>query len=130
MKRNIRLFLIVGLSAAMFLGCGKSDEEETEEQVPTEQIAIEGTEVEDYSALSYSGLEVLAYEGDSQAQIMLGRKLEYGDEETAQNFTEALSWYQMASDSGDYEGTCALGYFYLTGTGVDQNLDKAEELFH
>ncbi|MBP5597545.1 MAG: sel1 repeat family protein [Pseudobutyrivibrio sp.] len=130
MKRNIRLFLIFGLSAAMFLGCGKSDEEETVEQVPTEQIAIEGTEVEDYSALSYSGLEVLAYEGDSQAQIMLGRKLEYGDEETAQNFTEALSWYQMASDSGDYEGTCALGYFYLTGTGVDQNLDKAEELFN
>ncbi len=130
MKVYIRFLTLFFLPMGILLGCGKADVEETAEQVPTEQIAIEGTEVEDYSALSYSGLEVLAYEGDSQAQIMLGRKLEYGDEETAQNFTEALSWYQMASDSGDFDGTCALGYFYLTGTGVEQNLDKAEELFN
>lgn len=129
MKRNIRLLFIAGLSAFTLMACGKDNEEEIVEQVPTEQIAIDGAEVEDYSALSYSGLEVLAYEGDSQAQIMLGRILEYGTEETSQNFSEAISWYQMASDSGDLEGTCALGYFYLTGTGVDQDLDKAEELF-
>jgi TPR repeat protein len=130
MKRNIRLLLIASLSAVALMGCGKDKEEVVEEQVPTEQIAIDGAEVDDYSALSFSGLEVLAYEGDSQAQIMLGRILEYGTSDTSQNFTDAISWYQMASDSGDFEGTCALGYFYLTGTGVDQDLDKAEELFN
>jgi TPR repeat protein len=55
--------------------------------------------------------------------------LEYGTEDVKQDFTEAISWYQMASDSGNVDGTCALGYFYLTGTGVDQDLDKAMELF-
>ncbi len=130
MKRDFRLLFIVGLSAALLTGCKDKDEEVIEAPENAEQIAIEGTEVEDYSALSYSGLEVLAYEGDSKAMIMLGNMLEYGTEDVSQNFTDAISWYQMASDSGDPEGTCALGYFYLNGIGVDQDLDKAEALFN
>lgn len=130
MKRNIRLLLITAFSLCVVTGCGKEKEEEVVEPVNTEQIAVDGAEVEDYSVLNYSSLEVLAYEGDSKAQIMLGRTLEYGTEDTKQDFNSAISWYQMASDSGDAEGTCALGYFYLTGTGVDQDLDKAEELFN
>ncbi len=130
MKRNIRLLLITAFSLCVVTGCGKEKEEEVIEPVDTEQIAVDGAEVEDYSVLNYSSLEVLAYEGDSKAQIMLGRTLEYGTEDTKQDFNAAISWYQMASDSGDAEGTCALGYFYLTGTGVDKDLDKAEELFN
>ncbi|SHI62726.1 tetratricopeptide repeat protein [Pseudobutyrivibrio xylanivorans] len=130
MKRNFHLFLLAMISATVLIGCSKDTENETEETVDTtEQVAFDDVEVEDYTVLSYSELEVLAYQGDTEAQIMLGRMLEYGTEDVKQNFTEAISWYQMASDSGSVDGTDALGYFYLTGAGVDQNLDKAEELF-
>ncbi|QFJ55893.1 tetratricopeptide repeat protein [Pseudobutyrivibrio xylanivorans] len=131
MKRNFRLILLIAASAVVFMGCSKEMEEKTEEeQATTEQVAFDDVKVEDYTILSYSELEVLAYEGDTEAQVMLGRSLEYGTEDIKQNFYEALSWYQMASDSGNVEGTCALGYFYLTGAGVDVDLDKAAELFN
>ncbi|SDH28589.1 hypothetical protein/SEL1 protein [Pseudobutyrivibrio sp. 49] len=130
MRRLSRLFLISGFCFLAFTACGKDDAEQTEEAVDTtEQVAFDDVEVEDYTVLSYSELEVLAYQGDTEAQVMLGRMLEYGTEDVKQNFAEAISWYQMASDSGSVEGTDALGYFYLTGAGVEQNLDKAEELF-
>ena len=130
MRRNIRLFMILALSSLMLVSCGEKEEEEViETGDTTEQVAFDDVEVEDYTVLKYNELEVLAYEDDTDAQVMLGRMLEYGTEDVKQDFTEAISWYQMASDSGNVDGTCALGYFYLTGTGVDQDLDKALELF-
>ncbi len=130
MKRNIRLFLLSLMSVSLLIGCAKKDAElEEKDNDTTEQVAFDDVEVEDYTVLSYSELEVLAYESDTEAQVMLGRMLEYGTEEVKQNFYEAISWYQMASDSGNADGTCSLGYFYLNGAGVDQNLDKAESLF-
>ena len=130
MKRNIRLILFAGITALSLMGCSNKEDEKTEEeQATTEQVAFDDVEVEDYTVLSYSELEVLAYEGDTEAQVMLGRSLEYGTEDIKQNFNEALTWYQMASDSGSAEGTCALGYFYLNGAGVEKDLDKAQELF-
>lgn len=130
MKRLFRLLALSSVFTMVLCSCGKKDEEVLpESDDTTEQVAIDGVEVEDYNVLSYSELEVLAYEGDTDAQVMLGYMLEYGTEDVKQDFTEAISWYQMASDSGNCDGTCALGYFYLTGTGVDQDLDKAQELF-
>ena len=130
MKRTFRLILLLTLSSLALTACGKKDKEEAEDLVDTtEQVAFDDVEVEDYTVLKYNELEVLAYEDDTEAQVMLGRMLEYGTEDVKQDFTEAISWYQMASDSGNVDGTCALGYFYLTGTGVDQDLDKAMELF-
>ena len=130
MKRKFRLYFMLGLCSLSLIACGKKEEEEVEDTVDTtEQVAFDDVEVEDYTVLSYSELEVLAYEDDTDAQVMLGRMLEYGTEDVKQDFAEAISWYQMASDSGNVDGTCALGYFYLTGTGVEQDLEKAEELF-
>ncbi|SFI18000.1 hypothetical protein SAMN04487830_1282 [Pseudobutyrivibrio sp. OR37] len=130
MKRNIQLFLILCTCALAMSACGKKDEEVAEDVVDTtEQVALEDVEVEDYTVLKYNELEVLAYEGDTDAMVMLGRMLEYGADDVKQSFPEAISWYQMASDSGNIDGTCALGYFYLTGSGVDKNLEKATELF-
>ena len=130
MKRFNRLFFMLCLCMLSFTACGKDTEEETVDEIDTtEQVAFDDVEVEDYTVLSYSELEVLAYQGDTEAQVMLGRMLEYGTEDVKQNFAEAISWYQMASDSGSVDGTDALGYFYLTGAGVEQDLDKAETLF-
>lgn len=130
MKRNIRLFLVLCMCSLAFTSCGKQEEEVAEDTVDTtEQVALDDVEVEDYTVLKYNELEVLAYEGDTDAMVMLGRMLEYGADDVKQSFTEAISWYQMASDSGNIDGTCALGYFYLTGTGVEKDLEKASELF-
>ncbi len=129
MKRFFRLFFISSLSMVFLFGCAKKEEEVVDDGDTTEQVAFDDVKVEDYTVLSYSELEVLAYEEDTEAQVMLGRMLEYGTDDVKQDFTEAISWYQMASDLGNIDGTCALGYFYLTGTGVDQDLTKAEELF-
>ena len=130
MRRNFRLFILLTAISISFIACGKEEEEEiVETGDTTEQVAFDDVEVEDYTVLKYNELEVLAYEDDTDAQVMLGRMLEYGTDDVKQDFTEAISWYQMASDSGNADGTCALGYFYLTGTGVDQDLDKAIELF-
>jgi len=130
MKRIFSIFFVGSLCALMLFACGKEVSDEiTEVDDTTEQVAFDDVQVEDYTVLSFSELEVLAYEGDTDAQVMLGRMLEYGTEDVGQDFAEAISWYQMASDSGNIDGTCALGYFYLTGTGVTQDLDKALELF-
>ena len=130
MKRNIQLFLILCMCSLTFTACNSKKEEEAADAIDTtEQVALEDVEVEDYTVLKYNELEVLAYEGDTDAMVMLGRMLEYGADDVKQSFTEAISWYQMASDSGNVDGTCALGYFYLTGTGVDKDLVKALELF-
>ncbi|WP_458460002.1 tetratricopeptide repeat protein [Pseudobutyrivibrio sp.] len=130
MKRNIRLFFILGMCSLALASCAKKEVKEAEDTVDTtEQVALDDVEVEDYTVLKYNELEVLAYEGDTDAMVMLGRMLEYGADDVKQSFTEAISWYQMASDSGNIDGTCALGYFYLTGTGVDKDLEKATELF-
>ncbi|WP_028242619.1 tetratricopeptide repeat protein [Pseudobutyrivibrio ruminis] len=128
MKRNIQLFLILCMCSLALSAC-KNKEEKVDDNDTTEQVALDDVEVEDYTVLNYNELEVLAYEGDTDAMVMLGRMLEYGADDVKQSFTEAISWYQMASDSGNIDGTCALGYFYLTGTGVDKDLDKALELF-
>lgn len=130
MKRIFRLTILGCLCTGLLVACGKKEENEvvTPDET-TEQVAFDDVKVEDYTVLSYSQLEVLAYEDDTDAQVMLGRMLEYGTEDVKQDFTGAISWYQMASDSGNIDGTCALGYFYLTGTGVEQDLSKAEKLF-
>ena len=130
MKYHIRLLLLLAACSFAVTACGKKDDEEVvDAENTTEQVAFDDVEVEDYTVLKYNELEVLAYEDDTDAQVMLGRMLEYGTEEVKQDFTEAISWYQMAADSGNADGTCALGYFYLTGTGVEQDLEKAMELF-
>ncbi|MBO6129701.1 MAG: sel1 repeat family protein [Pseudobutyrivibrio sp.] len=130
MKSHIRIFLLLAVTCIPLVACGKQEEKEIiDTGDTTEQVAFDDVEVEDYTVLKYNELEVLAYEGDTDAQVMLGRMLEYGTDDVKQDFTEAISWYQMASDSGNVDGTCALGYFYLTGTGVDQDYEKAMELF-
>ena len=130
MKRKLNVFFLAALMASLSMSCFKVVAQAEEDVVDTtEQVAFDDVEVEDYTVLSYSELEVLAYEGDTEAQVMLGRMLEYGTEDVRQNFAEAISWYQMASDSGNPEGTNALGYFYLTGTGIDKDLNRAKELF-
>ncbi|MCR5416966.1 MAG: sel1 repeat family protein [Pseudobutyrivibrio sp.] len=129
MKRNIQFFLMTLMATTVLVGCSTPDTSADKETPDTtEQVVVD--EVKDYSVLSYNELEVLANEGDVEAQYMLGRLLEYGSDDVKQDFEEALEWYQEAADAGSADATNAIAYFYLTGTYYDQDLDKAAELFN
>ena len=128
MKRSLYIFLITLIAASVFSGCRNSDDSTDDETADTtEQVAED--DISDYSVLSYNELEVLAYEGDAEAQYRLAQMLEYGTDDVKQDFQEAFNWYQEASDNGYIDATNALGYFYLTGTYVDKDLEQAQALF-
>ncbi len=128
-KRNIQIFLTILMAAALFTGCSDSDSSTVDETPDTTEQVVDD-EVQDYSVLSYKELEVLAYEGDVEAEYMLAQMLEYGNGDVEQDFEEAYNWYKEASDAGNADATCALGYFYLNGIYVEQDLDQATELFN
>jgi len=124
MKRSSLLFIFALCFCLVLSGCKKEVEQVPEE---IEQVII--NQVDDYSVLSVSELEVLGYENDVEAQYQLGLIFEYGSDEQQQNFSEAFKWYAMAADNGSADAVCALGYFYMNGTGVGQDISLAEEKF-
>ncbi|MCR4693698.1 MAG: sel1 repeat family protein [Pseudobutyrivibrio sp.] len=126
---NFAFSLSIILAASLLTACGDSDKSTHVETTPENTQEIVTDTIKDYNQLTYDELEVLAYEGDLQAQVALATMLEYGNDDVKQDFQEAFDWYQMASDVGNVDATCALGYFYLTGTYVDKDLDKANECF-
>jgi hypothetical protein len=45
------------------------------------------------------------------------------------NLEEAMHWYTLAAEQGDPEALNEMGFIYFTGSGVEQDYDKAFELF-
>lgn len=129
MKRSFRLSIFAVSFMILLAACSSEQESDTSE-IPeiTEQVAEDV--VADYDVLSYKELEVLAYEGDADAQYQVAQMLEYGTDDVSQNFTEAIEWYKAAAEQSMPEAMCALGYFYLTGTGVDVDLQTAYMYFY
>ena len=41
------------------------------------------------------------------------------------DYQEAVKWYRMAAEAGDAEAQAQLGYFYLTGIGVNTDVTEA-----
>lgn len=128
MKRLFLLSTLTIMTLTALTGCGKSDnKEETQAQEEVDQVIEE--EVTDYSALNFQELEVLAYGDDPVAQYMLGQQLEYGTEDVNQDLEQAYDWYSKAAAHDHADATAAVGYFYLTGTVVDQDVDTALSYF-
>ncbi len=130
MKKKILCFLFASVLSFSLIGCkGSSSDtstnstttEETEETQPQEEV--------DYSELSESDLEVLAYDDDAKACYYLGLLYDYGSDEIEKQPMIAFSWYEKAADAGYAEGCTALGYMYLNGVGTDKDVDKAREYF-
>lgn len=46
-----------------------------------------------------------------------------------QNFEEALHWYELAANGGDFEAQSELGYLYFTGKLGDKDYEKAGRWF-
>ena len=108
MKRHIRLLVLLAMCSFTCIACGKKDDEEVVDTGDTtEQVAFDDVEVEDYTVLKYNELEVLAYEDDTEAQVMLGRMLEYGTDEVKKSFVVTLHIFKTFLPASCYRTTMA-----------------------
>lgn len=73
-------------------------------------------------------LEQAAQQGHRDSQFMTGVCYEYGYG-GIQDFRKAAYWYQQAVNQNDYEAMTNLGALVAQGKGVQQNCQKAEQLF-
>ncbi len=75
-------------------------------------------------AESFHSAEALAESGDSRAMGRLGFMYMTG-QGVAQNYGQALSWYQKAADNGNYNAMAKIAWMYENGKGVTQNYREA-----
>ncbi len=61
-----------------------------------------------------------AEQGNAIAQFVLGSMYENG-ESVAQDYKEAMKWYQKAAEQGDVDAQYSLGKMYADGLGVAQD---------
>jgi TPR repeat protein len=66
----------------------------------------------------------LAKQGHPEAQNKIGDIYYYGDDETEQDFDQALMWYEKAAKQDNVDAEYALGLMYDDGEGVEQDLKK------
>jgi len=62
------------------------------------------------------------------AQVYLGLMYAQG-QGVAQDFAEALKWFQLAVERGDAGGQFNLGGMYFSGVGVSQDYREAAKLY-
>ena len=69
-------------------------------------------------------LRPLAEKGNAEAQFRLGYCYENG-EGMAQDYTQAVYWYEKSAMQNYAGAECNLGWLYETGKGVAQDYGKA-----
>ena len=62
--------------------------------------------------------------GSDEAQVWLGYLLDYSEQDE-----ESVRWYRAAAEQGNIDGIAGLAEMYAKGDGVDQDFDKARELY-
>ena len=62
--------------------------------------------------------------GSDEAQVWLGYLLDYSEQNE-----ESVRWYRAAAAQGNIDGIAGLAEMYAKGDGVNQDLDKARELY-
>jgi len=123
--------LVIILTAAVFTGCGKkNDETEDKDTKKTETAGMEDLrkgkaayEIEDYHAAAMS-FSLAAQDGNAEAQFLLGKCYMDGTG-VEQDFNKAEKWLKKAADQGHAEAQFLLGKCYQYGKGVEQDFDKA-----
>ncbi len=74
--------------------------------------------------LTFESSKEEAEKGDTEAQYKLGVMYGLGLG-VAQNYAEAIKWYQQAARAGDARSQSNLGFMYGTGRGVPQDYIQA-----
>ena len=62
--------------------------------------------------------------GLSKAQTEVGDMYRKG-EDVPQNYAEALKWYYLSAEQGEYSAQKSLGFMYFQGNGVPRNYKEA-----
>lgn len=62
--------------------------------------------------------------GSDEAQVWLAYLLDYSEQNE-----EAVRWYRAAAEQGNIDGLAGLAEMYAKGEGVEQDFDRARELY-
>src|SRR5699024_3462846 len=79
-------------------------------------------------AAAFSQTQILAYQGNADAQFNLGTMYIQG-ESVPQNAFKALEWFQKSADQGNADAQYHLGLMYYHGEGVPQDYAKTVEWY-
>ena len=71
----------------------------------------------------------LAYADNHTAMWQIGGHYFTGLHDLQQDKVEGIKWWRRAAEAGSSKATCAIGYCYLRGDGVEQDTDRALEHF-
>ena len=69
-----------------------------------------------------------AVNGDAESQYLLGSLYQQNADGNAVILEEVAKWFSLASEQGDADAQYYLAFMYLHGTGVHEDVEKAEEL--
>lgn len=70
---------------------------------------------------NYTSFIKSAEQGDTEAQIHLGRCYYSGKEGMPQDYKKAVHWFRRAAEQNSGEGQYLLGVCYLNGKGISRN---------
>lgn len=71
----------------------------------------------------------LANSGDVNAQLSLGYKYLYGEEDIKTDYKKAFEYYSMAAEQNDDVAINNVGSLYFSGIGTERNTNKAATMF-
>lgn len=92
------------------------------------QLAPVMEALEKGDASSLNALEPFLQQGNSVAYVLMGTLYEEG-KVTPKDETKAVEYFQKSADKGNQMGQVYLADMLLKGTGIDQNVSKAKELY-
>lgn len=82
----------------------------------------------DLQDLDIGDIEILAENGDAEAQCELAKQYALGKRIT-QNTLRAIYWFKKSAVQGNYLAQYCLGVFYFNGEGVPQDTFVAQMLW-
>jgi len=94
----------------------------------TEPVIANPGEAQNVVPADFETVKQAAEQGDVQAQFKLGLMYDEG-QGVAQDYVEAVKWYQKAAGQGDADAQFKFGVCYERGKGVTQDYAKAVEWY-
>ena len=127
MKKKLTLFLLLSLITVISFNACKSKDDKKIKLKEKEKIEKQSSDKK-LNNMKIDELTVAAYDGNSEAALVLGKKFDFGINEN-QNFYSALKWYKKADALKNKKAAVHIGYLYMNGLGTDKNLSVAKDYF-
>jgi uncharacterized protein len=88
----------------------------------------QGTPVNKFEAFKWLYNAAINGRSSKESERILAQAFIIG-KNIPQNYDEALHWYQLAANGGDFESQNELAFFYFTGKFVERDYEKASYWF-